>query len=192
VRGNVRRANPCGGRGQRSRLSCSCVVNTKISLQKSKGCDWLKEASTSIRQVGVNGGLAEATAFANATRHRTGETAQWDGTLAAKPTKAGQAHDMRSTPRGVRQTSQDGGRRNVPFDGSRARSRNGEVFTDNVAQRSRCFGGVWAATEGSASWHISGARQAREWFDECFFGNIIHHSHHGGVKPLGARTSTSE
>jgi hypothetical protein len=66
------------------------------SLQKSKGCDWLREASASIRQAGVHGGLAEAIAFANATRYRNGETAQWDGTLAAKPTKAGQARDMGS------------------------------------------------------------------------------------------------
>lgn len=80
------------------------------SLQKSKGCDWLREASASIRQAGVHGGLAEAIAFANATRYRNGETAQWDGTLAAKPTKAGQARDMGSHPRGARQTSQDGGR----------------------------------------------------------------------------------
>jgi hypothetical protein len=47
------------------------------SLQKSKGCDWLREASASIRQAGVHGGLAEAIAFANATRYRIGETAQW-------------------------------------------------------------------------------------------------------------------
>jgi hypothetical protein len=80
------------------------------SLQKSKGCDWLREASASIRQAGVHGGLTEAIAFANATRDRNGETAQWDGTLAAKPTKAGQARDTGSTPRGARQTSQDGGR----------------------------------------------------------------------------------
>jgi hypothetical protein len=70
----------------------------KISLQKSKGCDWLREASASIRQAGVHGGLAEAIAFANATRYRNGETAQWDGTLAAKPTKAGQARDIGSIP----------------------------------------------------------------------------------------------
>jgi len=65
------------------------------SLQKSKGCDWLREASASIRQAGVHGGLAEPIAFANATRYRSGERAQWDGTLAAKPTKAGQARDMK-------------------------------------------------------------------------------------------------
>jgi len=46
------------------------------SLQKSKGCDWLREASASIRQAGVHGGLAGAIAFANATRDRNGETAQ--------------------------------------------------------------------------------------------------------------------
>lgn len=131
------------------------------SLQKSKGCDWLREASASIRQAGVHGGLAEAIAFANATRYRNGETAQWDGTLAAKPTKAGQARDTGSTPGGTRQASQDVGRRNVPFDGSRAGSQNGEVFTDHVAQRSRRSFDVWATTEGSASWHIGEARQAR-------------------------------
>ena len=48
----------------------------KISFQKSKGCDWLREAPASIRQAGVHGGLAEAIAFANATRYRNGETAQ--------------------------------------------------------------------------------------------------------------------
>jgi len=48
----------------------------KISLQKSKGCDWLREASASIRQAGVHGGLAEPIAFANATRYRSGERAQ--------------------------------------------------------------------------------------------------------------------
>jgi len=48
----------------------------KTLLQKSKGCDWLREASASIRQAGVHGGLAEAIAFANATRYRNGETAQ--------------------------------------------------------------------------------------------------------------------
>jgi len=133
----------------------------------------------------VHGGLAEAIAFANATRYRNGETAQWDGTLAAKPTKAGQARDIGSTPGVARLTSQDGGRRNVPFDGSRAGLQSGEVFTDRVAKRTRCSFGVWAAAEGSASWHIEEARQARQWFDDR---KIIHHSHHGGVKPLGART----
>jgi len=111
---------------QRARTALAVIVlvcrTLKISLQKSKGCDWLREAPASIWQAGVYGGLAEAIAFANATRYRNGETAQWDGTLAAKPTKAGQAHDIGSTPGDVRQTSQDGGRRNVPFDGSRARS----------------------------------------------------------------------
>jgi len=89
-----------------------------------------------------------------------------DGTLAAKPTKAGQARDIGSTPGGARQASQDVGRRNALFDGSRARSQNGEVFTDHVAQRSRRSFDVWATTEGSASWHIEGARQARQWFDD--------------------------
>jgi len=141
----------------------------------------------------VHGGLAEAIAFANATRYRNGETAQWDGTLAAKPTKAGQARDMRSTPRGARQTSQDGGRRNVPFDGSRAGSHRGEVFTDRVASALGAASMTWAAAERSASRCIEEARQARQWVDDRR-GNlgkkrssIIHHSHHGGVKPLGAR-----
>jgi hypothetical protein len=138
----------------------------KISLQKSKGCDWLREASASIRQAGVHGGLAEAIAFANATRYRNGETAQWDGTLAAKPTKAGQPRDMRSTPRGARQTSQDGGRRNVPFDGSRARSHRGEVFTDRVASALGAASMTWAAAERSASRCIEEARQARQWVDD--------------------------
>ena len=70
-----------------------------------------------------------------------------------------------------------------PSDGSRAGSQSGEVFTDRVDERARCSFGVWAAAEGSASWHIEEARQARQWFDD----SIIHHSHHGGVKPLGAR-----
>lgn len=104
-------AGPTPAAGEDSARRIVLVCRTlKISLQKSKGCDWLREASASIRQAGVHGGLAEAIAFANATRYRNGETAQWDGTLAAKPTKAGQARDMRSTPRGARQTSQDGGR----------------------------------------------------------------------------------
>ena len=46
------------------------------SLQKSKGCDWLREASASIRQAGVHGGLAEPITFANAAWYRSGETAQ--------------------------------------------------------------------------------------------------------------------
>lgn len=168
MRGNDCRANPCSGRGQRSqnRARVSYIEN---SLQKSKGCDWLREASASIRQAGVHGGLAEAIAFANATRYRNGETKQWDGTLAAKPTKAGQARDMGSTPRGARQTSQDGGRRNVPFDGSRAGLQGGVVFTDCVDEQTRCSFGVWAAAEGSASWHIEEARQARQWVDDLFF-----------------------
>jgi hypothetical protein len=76
---------------------------------------------------------------------------------------------------------------------SRAGSQNGVVFTDRVAQRSRRSFDVWAAAEGSASWHIEEARQARQWFDERFgkTNALIHHSHSGGVKPLGARTSTS-
>jgi len=113
--------------------------------------------------------------------------------LAAKPTKAGQARDIGSTPGGARQPSQDGGRRNVPFDGSRARSQNGVVFTDRVAQRSRRSFDVWAAAERSASWHIEEARQARQWFDERFgkTKRVIHHSHSGGVKPLGARMFVS-
>jgi hypothetical protein len=71
-------------RGQppnRARTALADIVlvcrTLKISLQKSKGCDWLIEASASIRQAGVHGGLAEAIAFANATRYRIGETAQW-------------------------------------------------------------------------------------------------------------------
>lgn len=130
-------------------------------------------------------GPSRGNRFANATRYRNGETAQWDGTLAAKPTKAGQARDIGSTPGVARLTSQDEGRRNVPFDGSRAGLQSGEVFTDRVAKRTRCSFGVWAAAEGSASWHIEEARQARQWFDDR---KTIHHSHHGGVKPLGART----
>jgi hypothetical protein len=51
---------------------------------------------------------------------------------------------------------------------SRAGSQNGVVFTDRVAQRSRRSFDVWAAAEGSASWHIEEARQARQWFDERF------------------------
>jgi len=105
--------------------------------------------------------------------------------LAAKPTKAGQARDIRSTPGGARQASQDVGRRNALFDGSRAGSQNGEVFTDRVAQRSRRSFDVWATTEGSASWHIEEARQARQWFDDRRMSFDIHHSHSGGVKPLG-------
>lgn len=173
----------CEDSARRIRARVSYFEN---SLQKSKGCDWLREASASIRQAGVYGGLAGAIAFANATRDRNGETAQWDGTLAAKPTKAGQARDMGST-RGARQTLQDGGRRNVPFDGSRARLQSGEVFTDRVGERTRCSFGVWAAAERSASRHIEEARQARQWFDQRFPEPMLHHSHHGGVKPLSAR-----
>jgi len=143
-------------RGVRARVSYF-----ENSLQKSKGCVWPREASASIRQADVNGGLIETTAFAKAARDRSDEGAQRDGTLAAKPTKAGQARDTGSTPGGARQASQDVGRRNVPFDGSRAGSQNGEVFTDRVAQRSRRSFDVWATTEGSASWHIEEARQAR-------------------------------
>jgi len=77
VRGNDHRVIPCGGRGQRSWVFVLVCRTLKISLQKSKGCDWLREASASIRQAGVHGGLAEAIAFANATRYRNGETAQW-------------------------------------------------------------------------------------------------------------------
>lgn len=53
-----------------------------------------------------------------------------------------------------------------PSDRSRAGSQNGEVFTDHVAQRSRRNFGVWAAEEGSSSWHIEEARQARQWVDD--------------------------
>ena len=148
---------------RRIRARVSYIEN---SLQKSKGCDWLREASASIRQAGVHGGLAEAIAFANATRYRNGETAQWDGALAAKPTKAGQARDIGSTPDGARQTSQDGGRRNVPFrrKSCRIAERRGLHGPRRTALR-RNFG-VWAAEEGSSSWHIAEARQARQWFDD--------------------------
>lgn len=43
-----------------------------------------------------------------------------------------------------------------------ARSQNGVVFTDRVAQRSRRNFDVWAAAERSGSWHIEEARQARQ------------------------------
>ena len=46
---------------------------------------------------------------------------------------------------------------------------------------------TWAAAEGSASRRIEEARQARQWFDDRKETPIIRHSHHGGVKPLGAR-----
>jgi len=82
-----------------------------------------------------------------------------------------------------------------PSDGSRAGSQSDEVFTGRVVQRSRRNFGVWAAAERSASWHIEEARQARQWFDDRRGQNrgareetpVVHHSHHGGVKPLGAR-----
>lgn len=53
-----------------------------------------------------------------------------------------------------------------PSDGSRAGLQGGVVFTDHVDERTRCSFGVWAAAEGSASWHIEEARQARQWFDD--------------------------
>lgn len=55
-------------RGVRARVSYF-----ENSLQKSRGCIWPREASASIRQADVNGGLAETTALANAARNRSGE-----------------------------------------------------------------------------------------------------------------------
>lgn len=57
-------------RGSRARVSYF-----ENSLQKSRGCVRPREASASIRQADVNGGLAETTALANAARNRSGEVA---------------------------------------------------------------------------------------------------------------------
>ena len=96
-----------------------------------------------------------------------------------------QAREIGSHPGRARRASQDASRRNAPFDGSRARSQNGEVFTDRVASALGAASMAWAAAERSASRRIEEARQARQWFGRK---QTSHHSHFGGVKPLGART----
>jgi len=80
-----------------------------------------------------------------------------------------------------------------PSDGSRAGSQSDEVFTDRVVQRSRrnfddvgrCGGIRKPGASKRRDRHDSGSMIAGQPGEER--NSIIHHSHHGGVKPLGAR-----
>ncbi len=98
--------------------------------------------------------------------------------VAAKDREAG------SHPGRARQAPRGAGRRNAPFDGSRAGSQNGEVFTGRVVSALGAASMTWAAAEGSASRRIEEARQARQ----VQATRTAMYGHFGGVKPLGART----
>jgi len=102
--------------------------------------------------------------------------------VAAKDREAG------SHPGRARQAPRGAGRRNAPFDGSRAGSQYGEVFTGRVVSALGAASMTWAAAEGSASRRIEEARQVRQIVRIRTIGSRPDGGHFGGVKPLGART----
>jgi len=126
------------------------------------------------------------------------------GLVAAKPLEPSKLACRGTKFHGVRGGWRKGAsRRSAPFDGSRVGSYSGGVFTGSAAGRPWRQGDAWANAKGFASRCIrEGATgttpilsmtNAKEEYAltlerEANAKASIHRSHHGGVKPLGARS----
>lgn len=158
----MRRASPCGGRGQRP-WRCARASYLKTRCRSRETASGSKKRPPSNRYADVNGGLAETTVFGKTSTASSRRKSAARGPMAtnhrsrASSREAGPSATARAAGVARRRS------RNVSLDGSRVRLRSGEAFTGRVAKRSRHHANVWAAAKGFASRHARGVRQARHW-----------------------------